>query len=37
MILTSNAPLIEAAKILEIYRISSQPVVDEQKLVGRLR
>lgn len=32
----SNAPLVEAAKILETYRISSLPVVDEQKLVGLL-
>ncbi len=34
MTIASKAPLIEAAKILEIYRISSLPVVDHQKLVG---
>lgn len=36
MTIASNAPLVEAAKILETYRISALPVVDEQKLVGIL-
>jgi acetoin utilization protein AcuB len=36
MTIASQAPLIEAAKILETYRISSLPVVDHQKLVGML-
>lgn len=36
MTIASNAPLVEAAKILETYRISSLPVVDNQKLVGIL-
>jgi acetoin utilization protein AcuB len=36
MTIASKAPLIEAAKILETYRISSLPVVDHQKLVGML-
>lgn len=36
MTIGANAPLVEAAKILEIYRISSLPVVDEHKLVGIL-
>jgi acetoin utilization protein AcuB len=36
MTIASNAPVIEAAKILETYRISALPVVDEQKLVGIL-
>jgi acetoin utilization protein AcuB len=34
MTIASNAPLVHAAKILETYRISALPVVDEQKLVG---
>jgi acetoin utilization protein AcuB len=36
MTIASKASLIEAAKILETYRISSLPVVDNQKLVGIL-
>ena len=36
MTVASKTPLIEAAKILETYRISSLPVVDHQKLVGML-
>ena len=36
MTIASNAPVVEAAKILETYRISSLPVVDEHKLVGIL-
>jgi len=36
MTIASNAPLMEAAKILETYRISALPVVDNQKLVGIL-
>jgi acetoin utilization protein AcuB len=36
MTIASNAPLVEAAKILETYRISALPVVDEHKLVGIL-
>jgi acetoin utilization protein AcuB len=29
-----DAPLMEAAKVLEIYRISSLPVVDTNNLIG---
>jgi len=36
MTIAPNAPVVEAAKILETYRISSLPVVDEQGLVGIL-
>ena len=36
MTIPSDAPLVQAAKILETYRISSLPVVDEQRLVGIL-
>ena len=36
MTISSAAPLVHAAKILETYRISSIPVVDEQKLMGIL-
>ena len=36
MTIASDAPLVEAAKILETYRISALPVVDNQKLVGIL-
>jgi len=36
MTISSAAPLVQAAKLLETYRISSIPVVDEQKLVGIL-
>ena len=34
MTIASGAPMVEAAKVIETYRISSLPVVDEQKLVG---
>jgi acetoin utilization protein AcuB len=34
MTIPAGAPVVEAAKVLETYRISSLPVVDEQKLVG---
>ena len=36
MTIGSGAPVVQAAKILETYRISSLPVVDEQRLVGIL-
>lgn len=36
MTVSSDTPLVEAAKILETYRISSLPVVDDGKLVGIL-
>ena len=36
MTIAANAPLVEAAKILETYRISALPVVENQKLVGIL-
>ena len=36
MTIALDAPLVEAAKILETYRISCLPVVDEQRLVGAL-
>jgi acetoin utilization protein AcuB len=36
MTISSGAAVVEAAKVLETYRISSLPVVDEQKLVGIL-
>ena len=36
MTIPSAAPLVQAAKLLETYRISSIPVVDEEKLVGIL-
>jgi acetoin utilization protein AcuB len=37
MTIAADAPLVEAAKILETYRISSLPVVDHSgKLVGML-
>jgi acetoin utilization protein AcuB len=36
MTIAPDAPLVEAAKILETYRISSLPVVDERRLVGVL-
>ena len=34
MTLAPDAPLVEAAKVLETYRISSLPVVDGQSVVG---
>ena len=36
MTIAPDAPLVEAAKVLETYRISSMPVVDDQRLVGML-
>ena len=36
MTIEPDAPLVEAAKILEIYRISSLPVIDANNLVGML-
>ena len=36
MTVTPVTPLVEAAKILEIYRISSLPVVEELRVVGML-
>ena len=36
MTIAPNAPLVEAAKILETYRIGSLPVLDGTKLVGML-
>lgn len=36
MTIAPDAPVMDAAKILETYRISSLPVVDEQRLVGVL-
>jgi acetoin utilization protein AcuB len=36
MTIAPNAPLVEAAKILETYRIGSLPVLDGGKLVGML-
>jgi acetoin utilization protein AcuB len=36
MTIAPYAPLVEAAKVLETYRISSMPVVDDRRLVGML-
>ena len=36
MTIAPDAPLVEAAKVLETYRISSMPVVDDGRLVGML-
>jgi len=36
MTIAPDAPLMEAAKVLEIYRIGSLPVVDDGRLVGML-
>jgi len=36
MTVTVDTPLVEAAKILETYRISSLPVLDHHRLVGIL-
>ena len=36
MTVAVDSPLVEAAKILEIYRISSLPVLDHDTLVGIL-
>jgi acetoin utilization protein AcuB len=36
MTIAPEAPLVEAAKILETYRISALPVVERTKLVGML-
>jgi acetoin utilization protein AcuB len=36
MTIAPDEPLVEAAKVLETYRISSMPVVDDGRLVGML-
>ncbi len=36
MTISPDAPLVQAAKVLETYRISSLPVVDGEKLVGMI-
>ena len=36
MTVTAATPLVEAAKILETYRISSLPVVEDLRVVGML-
>ena len=36
MTIAPHAPLVDAAKVLETYRISSLPVVDGTRLVGML-
>ena len=36
MTVAPDAPLVEAAKVLETYRISSMPVIDDGRLVGML-
>ena len=36
MTIAPDAPLVEAAKVLETYRISSMPVVDDRRPVGML-
>jgi len=36
MTIAPYAPLVEAAKVLETYRISSMPVVDDRRPVGML-
>jgi acetoin utilization protein AcuB len=36
MTIAPDAPLVQAAKVLETYRISSLPVVDGEKLVGMI-
>jgi acetoin utilization protein AcuB len=36
MTVAPEAPLVNAAKILETYRISSLPVVEQSRLVGML-
>jgi acetoin utilization protein AcuB len=36
MTIAPDAPLVQAAKVLETYRISSLPVVDGKKLVGMI-
>ena len=36
MTVAPDTPLVEAAKVLETYRINALPVVDEQRLVGML-
>jgi acetoin utilization protein AcuB len=36
MTIAPEAPLVDAAKILETYRISSLPVVEQSRLVGML-
>jgi len=36
MSISPDAPLVQAAKVLETYRISALPVLDGQKLVGMI-
>jgi acetoin utilization protein AcuB len=36
MTIAPDEPLVEAAKVLETYRISSMPVLDDGRLVGML-
>jgi acetoin utilization protein AcuB len=36
MTIAPDAPLVDAAKVLETYRISALPVVDGTELVGML-
>ena len=36
MTISPDVPLVQAAKVLETYRISALPVVDGQKLVGMI-
>jgi len=36
MTVSPDTPLVEAAKVLETYRISSLPVLDHHRLVGML-
>jgi CBS domain-containing protein len=36
MTISPDAPLVQAAKVLETYRISSLPVVDGETLVGMI-
>ena len=36
MTVSPDTPLVEAAKVLETYRISSLPVLDHDRLVGML-
>ncbi|HTN72151.1 MAG TPA: CBS domain-containing protein [Methylomirabilota bacterium] len=36
MVVSPEAPIVEAAKLLETYRISCLPVVDGQNLVGMI-
>jgi len=36
MTISPDAPLVQAAKLLETYRISALPVLDGQKLIGMI-